>query len=58
MAVEIHVTEKFPYKGSISSLQEFVAQAEEHGLTEFTWSAYQGDQREPSELILTARKGQ
>lgn len=57
MPIEIALTEKFPYKGNISDLKEFVRQAEEHCLMEFTWSAYLGDQREPSQLTLTAKVG-
>lgn len=56
MALEIRLIENFPHKGSIQQLKDFVEEAEKHFLTEFTWEAYRGDQRDPSQLTLTAIK--
>lgn len=57
MAVEITVREVFSYNGKISQLKELIEQAEKHGLTEFNWTAYNGDQRDPAQLTITAKAG-
>lgn len=51
---ELSLTETFTYKDDLSKLGEFVRKAEEQGMTEFTWSGYSGDQREPAQLTIKA----
>lgn len=58
MGVQIKttVTAVLPGHGmTLADLKAFIAQAEAHGLDKVNATYYAGDQREPSQLTLTAR---
>lgn len=52
--IEISVKANVPYKAPLDVLEQFIETARDHGLTHFTWSAYNGSQMEPSQLTLNA----